>query len=155
MLAFGQYGEMRIAHVPQGGGTNVFPLRKSNTLHTATGATLKKTGGKADLVTTQEHGVIPEGRDIIRESVPGDPFKHVVDAHLEIEGNTSKHPSPKIGIPPDGHITEDKLKKEFQGGYGNPQQFPAPAKQKQERFPLDLARPELLDSQAFQWGHGN
>ena len=43
------------------------------------------------------------------------------------------------------------LKKEFQGGYGNPQQGPAPAKVKQERFPLDLARPELLDSQ-FQWG---
>ena len=29
-LAFGQYGEMRIAHVPDGGGTNVYPLRKSN-----------------------------------------------------------------------------------------------------------------------------
>jgi MoCo/4Fe-4S cofactor protein with predicted Tat translocation signal len=161
-LAFGQYGEMRISHVPQGGGTDVFPLRESGALHTATGARLKKTGGKADLVTTQEHGVIPEGRDIIRESQVGehgkkhshgDPFKHVVGAaHIEFEGSPS-HSShdPKIGLAPDAHLTEEKLKKEFQGGYGNPQQPPAPAKQKQERFPLDLARPELLDSQ-FQWG---
>src|SRR5262249_6726518 len=26
-LAYGQYGEMRISHVPSGGGTNVFPAR--------------------------------------------------------------------------------------------------------------------------------
>ena len=157
-LAFGQYGEMRISHVPQGGGTNVFPLRRSNALHTITGATLTKTGRKADLVTTQEHGIIPEGRDIIREEVPGqrrkttpiDPFEHLVDgSHKPV--HEEKGHGPKIGIPPDGHITEEMLKKQFQGGYGNPQQGKAPAKDKQERFPLDLARPELLDSQ-FQWG---
>ena len=27
-LAYGQYGEMRVARVPDGGGTNVFPARK-------------------------------------------------------------------------------------------------------------------------------
>ncbi len=143
-LAFGQFGDMRISHVPQGGGTDVFPLRRSASLHTITGATLKKTSRKADLVTTQEHGVIPEGRDIVRE----------VNAHLPPHAkHETPHDShgPKIGIPPDGHITEGALKKEFQGGYGNPQQPPAPARVKQERFPLDLARPELLDSQ-FQWG---
>ena len=150
-LAFGQSGEMRIAHVPHGGGFNVFPLRISNALHVVTGATLTNTGRTFDLVTTQEHGVIPEGRDIIRESLPVDPFKHVVDSHIEIESAAHGKHGPKIGIPPDGHITEAMLKKEFQGGYGNRQQFPAPAKEKQERFPLDLARPELLDSQ-FQWG---
>jgi molybdopterin-containing oxidoreductase family iron-sulfur binding subunit len=48
-------------------------------------------------------------------------------------------------------VTEEALKKGFQGGYGNPQQPPAPVRDKQNRFPLDLARPELLDSQ-FQWG---
>jgi molybdopterin-containing oxidoreductase family iron-sulfur binding subunit len=159
-LAFGQYGEMRISRVPQGGGTDVFPLRKSNALHTATGAKLKKTGGKAELVTTQEHGVIPEGRDIVREVDGGPrwklsphPFKHdETDSHPErvAESHSGSH-GPVIGIAPDGHITDDKLKKGFQGGYGNPQQAPAPVKQKQERFPLDLARPELLDSQ-FQWG---
>src|SRR5262249_1068508 len=146
---FGQYGEMRISHVPNGGGTNVFPLRNANALHTLTGATLKKTDGKAELVTTQEHGVIPEGRDIIRE----------VDANIKakVDGNappkTAPHQDshsehgPKVGIPPNGHITDDMLKKEFQGGYGNKQQQPAPVRDKQERFPLDLARPELLDSQ--------
>jgi len=147
-LPFGHYGEMRIAHVPNGGGTNVFPLRKSNSLHIATSAKLKKTGGKGDLVTTQEHSVIPEGRDIIRE----ERVTHEPKASEEKkEPNHGHSTAPLIGIPPDGHITEDKLKKEFQGGYGNPQQFPAPVKQKQARFPLDLARPELLDGQ-FQWG---
>ena len=134
----------------------MFPLRTSGQPHTAR-CFLKKVSGKGDLVTTQEHGVIPEGRDIIRETRVGeqkhsshphhvDPFKHV-DAHK----NPDYRPDPKIGIPPDGHITEEMLKKQFQGGYGNPQQGKAPAKEKQERFPLDLARPELLDSQ-FQWG---
>ena len=129
-LAFGQYGVMKIKHVPNGGGTNVYLLRTSDALHTITGATLTNTGRIYELVTTQEHGFIPEGRDIVRESTPH---------------------SHKPETSEDGHITEEMLKKEFQGGYGNPQQFPAPAKVKQERFPLDLARPELLDSQ-FQWG---
>lgn len=148
-LAFGQLGEMRIAHVPHGGGTNVFPLRRSTSLHTATYGKLKNTGRKADLVVTQEHGVIPEGRDIVREldfaSVSRKP--KASESHTT---NDSTH-EVKVGLPPNGHITEGALKKEFQSGYGNPQQFPAPAKEKQERFPLDLARPELLDSQ-FQWG---
>ncbi len=144
-LAFGQYGEMRIAHVPHGGGTNVFPLRPSNAMHFATGARLRKTGRKADLVTTQEHGVIPEGRDIVRETKAG--------THERPHSHESHHSShgPTIGLAPDAHLTEEQLKKEFQGGYGNPQQGQAPARRKQERFPLDLARPELLDSQ-FQWG---
>jgi molybdopterin-containing oxidoreductase family iron-sulfur binding subunit len=143
-LPFGQFGEMRIAHVPNGGGTNVFPLRNSNALHTATGALLRNTGRRGDLVVTQEHGVIPEGRDIIREALPHEP-------KAEQTHEQAGHGGPRIGIAPTGHITDDKLKKEFQGGYGNPQQPPAPVRQKQERFPLGLARPELLDSQ-FQWG---
>ncbi len=144
-LSYGHHGEMRIAHVPQGGGTNVFPLRASGALHTARGA-LKKVPGKGDLVTTQEHGVIPEGRDIVREAV-------VVDLPTVLPMNVGDEPrahhGPKVGIPPDGHITEEMLKK---GVQGNPPQHPqGPAKLKQERFSLDLARPELLDSQ-FQWG---
>ncbi len=143
-LSFGQFGDMRISHVPYGGGTDVFPLRRSTALHTATYCKLKKTGRKVDVVTTQEHGVIPEGRDIVREvnspSVSHKPKASVHHAH-----------DLKVGIAPDAHITEEMLKKEFQGGYGNKQQPPAPAREKQERFPLDLARPELLDSQ-FQWG---
>jgi molybdopterin-containing oxidoreductase family iron-sulfur binding subunit len=141
-LSYGHHGEMRIAHVPQGGGTNVFPLRTSGALHTARGATLKKASGKGDLVTTQEHGVIPEGRDIVREVDASARHKtHAHDTHHDAHG-------PKIGIPPNGHITEEMLKKGLQGKSQHPQ---GPAKLKQERFALDLARPELLDSQ-FQWG---
>lgn len=142
-LAFGQFGEMGIAHVPQGGGTNVYPLRTTGQPHIARG-TLKKVRGKGDLVSTQEHGFIPEGRDIVREVEHG-AHKHEHDSH--------KHDShgPKIGLAPDAHLTEEMLKKQVQGGYGNPQHPRGPAKEKQERFPLDLARPELLDSQ-FQWG---
>lgn len=152
-LAFGQSGEMRIESVPQGGGVNVFPLRSSNARHIAVGAQLKPTGRTFDLVTTQEHGVIPEGRDIVREAV----VQEAHTAHQPHEpthshdGGPSHHSRLLIGIPPDGHITEEMLKKSFQGVYGNPQPKPAPAREKQARFPLDLARPELLDSQ-FQWG---
>jgi len=148
-LPFGQYGEMRIANVPDGGGTNVFPLRKSNAMHIATGCTLEKTGRRADLVVTQEHGVIPEGRDIVRDvPVSREPKSSEASAHAHPTHH--EHCLP-IGLPPDGHFTEEDLKKGVQGGYGNKQQPPAPATDKQKRFPLDLARPELLDSQ-FQWG---
>lgn len=156
-LSYGHFGEMRIGHVPDGGGTNVFPFRTSGALHTLTGVKLKKTGRRADLVTTQEHGVIPEGRDIVREVAVekhrADPFKHVDGKHqLEVHDESKpQHSGPKLGLAPDGHLTEAALKKQFQGGYGNKQQPPAPAREKQERFPLDLARPELLDS-PFQWG---
>jgi molybdopterin-containing oxidoreductase family iron-sulfur binding subunit len=173
-LAYGQYGEMRIDRVPDGGGTDVYPARKLDAMHTATGCKLEKTGRTADLVMTQEHSIIPEGRDIIRDMTFAayaellksshvakpqhiDPFEHVVGAdHIEILSNDPNHPQekptpPKIGLPPSGHFTEQQLQLGFQGGYGNPQQPKAPVREKQERFPLDLARPELLDSQ-FQWG---
>ena len=147
-LGYGQSGEMRISHVPQGGGTNVFPLRISSAMHTLTGAELKNTGRQFDLVTTQEHGVIPEGRDIIREFKIGHGRGHVKsDTHSDSHGSHA----PTIGIAPDGHVTQEKLKREYQGGYGNTPPPPMPAKEKQQRFPLDLARPEMLDSQ-FQWG---
>ncbi len=156
-LAFGQFGEMLIHHVPNGGGFDVYPVRRSSGLHIANNVILEKTGRQADLVVTQEHGVIPEGREIVVDltveqyqkrfsRVNGD-HGHKTAINEEPHGSES----PKIGIPPDGHLTEDDYKKGFQGAYGNKQQQPAPAAEKQERFPLDLARPELLDSQ-FQWG---
>ncbi|MBX9624084.1 MAG: 4Fe-4S dicluster domain-containing protein [Gemmataceae bacterium] len=141
-LPFGQPGAMPIRHVPDGGGFDVFPLRRSDAMHTAGGGTLEPAGRRYDLAVTQEHGTIPEGREIVHEFTAGEYHKHHHD-----------HPDhgPPIGLPPGGLPTEEELKKGFQGGYGNPQQGPAPALQKQDRFPLDLARPELLDSQ-FQWG---
>ena len=62
---------------------------------------------------------------------------------------TGTAPRPKIGIAPDGHITEDMLRRSSRSG--TPTRSTAPATEKPLRFPLDLARPELLDSQ-FQWG---
>jgi molybdopterin-containing oxidoreductase family iron-sulfur binding subunit len=150
-LPFGQYGEMRIDRVPNGGGFDVFPLRKSTALHIATHARLEKTGKSADLVTTQEHGVIPEGREIVVDLTLDEFSKKHSHIEKHESGGDDAHQAPKIGFAPDGHLTEVDYKKGYQGAYGNPQQPPAPAREKQERFPLDLARPELLDSQ-FQWG---
>lgn len=144
-LPFGQFGEMRISHVPDGGGTDVFPARRSDSPHYATGCKLELTGRGSDLVVTQEHGTIPEGRDIVRETTNHTP--HTGAPH---GASHDKH-GPPIGIPPDGHVTEDDLKKGFQSVYGNKPPDRGPPDEKQRRFPLDLARPELLDSQ-FAWG---
>ncbi len=176
-LPVGFPGEMRISRVPEGGGFDVYPARTTAALHTAAGCKLEPTGKTFDLVTTQEHGTIPEGRDIVREEVAtaghaghAASAEQIAAAHgagqkdqpghsRELTVLTSPaehgHANPlKVGFPPDGHVTEGDLKKEFQGGYGNPQVTDAQrnnAREKQERFPLDLARPAELDAQ-FQWG---
>ena len=151
-LPFGQSGAMRIGRVPEGGGTDVFPLRRSDALHFVGGCKLEPTGRTADLVTTQEHGVIPEGREIIKEYTLAD-YRTAVGGHTHdhAHGSAGDAHAQKVGLPPSALPHERDLEKGFQGGYGNPQHPPAPAHQKQERFPLDLARPERLDSQ-FQWG---
>jgi molybdopterin-containing oxidoreductase family iron-sulfur binding subunit len=149
-LAYGQYGEMRIDRVPDGGGTDVYPARKLDAMHIATGCKMEKTGRTADLVMTQEHSIIPEGRDIIRD-VTFAAYAEALHNHRDASSEHEQPSSPpRIGLPPSGHFTEQQLQQGFQGGYGNPQQPRAPVREKQERFPLDLARPELLDSQ-FQW----
>ncbi len=148
-LSFGQSGDMRIGHVPEGGGTNVFPARRSEALHFYGGCKIEATGRTADLVTTQEHGVIPEGREIIKEYTLPEYQKVLVGGPHDTPALHG--PWLKVGLNPNQLPDEHDLKKGFQGAYGNPQQLPAPIRQKQERFPLDLARPELLDSQ-FQWG---
>jgi molybdopterin-containing oxidoreductase family iron-sulfur binding subunit len=150
-LAYGQSGEMRINHVPNGGGTNVFPARTTKAMHTATGCKLEKTGRTFDLVMTQEHGVIPDGRDIIGEYKIADYAEKTGHGHESLSRDAERSAAPAIGVPPDGHVTERDIKQGFQGGYGNHPPPPQPATEKQLRFPLDLARPELLDSQ-FQWG---
>ena len=55
-------------------------------------------------------------------------------AHEAHHDSHSAH-APKIGLAPDAHLTEEKLKGEFQGGYGNKQQPPAPAARAFARFP--------------------
>lgn len=145
-LPFGQPGTMPIRHVPDGGGFDVFPLRRADAPHFAGGGKLEPVGRRYDLAVTQEHGTIPEGREIVHEYTPEE-YRKAYGHH----GHSRPDERPPIGLPPGGLPTEDELKQGFQGGYGNPQQPPAPARVKQKRFPLDLARPELLDSQ-FQWG---
>ncbi|HEV3385752.1 MAG TPA: TAT-variant-translocated molybdopterin oxidoreductase, partial [Gemmata sp.] len=145
-LSFGQFGEMLIGHVPNGGGFDVYPIRKSSGLYIASNTSMEKTGRQADLVVTQEHGVIPEGREIVVDLRYEDyrkkfflTGKNSRDHKTAIDDEPHKHEAPKIGLPPDGHLTEENYKEGFQGAYGNKQQPPAPAVEKQERFPLDLA----------------
>ena len=145
-LPFGQFGRVRIDHVPDGGGTDVFPARKSDVLHFATGCKLELTGRQSELVVTQEHGTIPEGRDIVRETT----VSREAQTSAQHRPHGAQH-GPPIGVAPDGHVTESDIKKDFQAGYGNTPPDRGPADAKQRRFPLDLARPELLDSQ-FAWG---
>ncbi len=162
-LPMGQCGEMRIARVPGGGGTNVFPLRTTAAMYILSGVRLQKTGQKQTLVTTQEHGVIPQGRDIVRETTPSalaPTHRAAAPGSPSAAGHPSagrEHPpsdaaaTPAIGLPPDGHLTESDLRRGFQAGYGHEPPPRGPARDKQRRFPLDLARPEILDS-PFQWG---
>lgn len=153
-LFLGQCGQMRISHIPGGGGTNVFPLRSTQFRYILPEVKLEKTGRRTVLVTTQEHGVIPQGRDIVREA---DVTAARLAAHQKSHnGHThSLHPpspaAPTLGLSPDGHLSEADLRRGFQAGYGNVPPPPLPALDKQRRFPLDLARPERLDS-PFQWG---
>ncbi|HEU0141328.1 MAG TPA: TAT-variant-translocated molybdopterin oxidoreductase [Bryobacteraceae bacterium] len=79
-LALG-YGRSRCGRVGTGVGVNVYPLRASAGLHMATGVTLRKTGGKYRLTTTQDHHSM-EGRDIVRESALED-FRKNPHGHSE------------------------------------------------------------------------
>lgn len=168
-LHFGQCGELRMAHITGGGGTNVFPLRTSQARYILTSVRLEKTGRRATLVTTQEHGVIPHGRDIVREvdlsklRQPPSHSRAPEGSHSSADHNSSADHSsghsssastpsvPLLGLPPDGHLSEEDLRRGYQAGYGQVPPPPMPARDKQRRFPLDLARPERLDS-PFQWG---
>jgi MoCo/4Fe-4S cofactor protein with predicted Tat translocation signal len=117
------YGGLRIAHAPGGGGFNVYPLRSSDNPHFGH-ATVKKTGKTYQLVTTQEWGAIPEGRDEIIHAFTVEEYKH----HHEHE---HKHPDPK---------------ENFQAGYAKALDTP-----RVERRRLDLAQPETLVGH-HQWG---
>ncbi len=166
-VVYGQYGEMRIGHVGEGGGFDVFPLRTAAAMHVAAGGKLEPTGRTYDLVTTQEHGVIPEGRDIVREVAAGDSHAGHGHGHSNGKGEahgkgheahppeaneaSQGHAAQTIGLP-HGHVTEEDLKRGFQGPYGHGRAKPGESPQeKQERFPLDLSRPAGLDA-PHQWG---
>ncbi|MCS7270138.1 MAG: hypothetical protein NZ703_03550, partial [Gemmataceae bacterium] len=150
-LFLGQCGQMRISHIPGGGGTNVYPFRTSQARYTLVGVRLERTGRRALLVTTQEHGIIPQGRDIVREvdlsavrsasfhsthAATASPSTDHAGRHSAHSPTTSAPSSPPLGLTPDGHLTEEDLRRGFQAGYGNVPPPPMPARDKQRRFPL-------------------
>ena len=61
------YGRQAVGKVAQGVGVNVSQLRTSTAFNVALGATLKKTGKKEEMATTQDHGSM-EGRPLVREA---------------------------------------------------------------------------------------
>jgi molybdopterin-containing oxidoreductase family iron-sulfur binding subunit len=66
-LQFG-YGRTRVGAVGTGTGFNTYALRTSGALWSGAGATLKKTGGRHNLVSTQmQHAIDSPERQIVRE----------------------------------------------------------------------------------------
>jgi len=61
------YGRTASGHIGTGAGFSAYPLRLSDGLGFATGATLRDTGKRLQLANTQEHWSM-EGRDIVREA---------------------------------------------------------------------------------------
>ena len=61
------YGRTQSGHIGTGAGFSAYPLRTSDALGFATGATLRDTGERRELANTQEHWSM-EGRDIVREA---------------------------------------------------------------------------------------
>src|SRR5690606_1262003 len=68
------HGRMPIPDVLSGGGFDVYPLRETADTWFAAGLRLRKTGERYALATTQEHGIIPQGRAelIIRQEPAGE-----------------------------------------------------------------------------------
>ncbi len=91
------YGRTRAGHVGTGSGFDSYAVRTSDAMQFATGATIRNTGERQSVATTQEHWSM-EGRDIVREANV-DEFKEspffvreaTIDAHapanLGEEGN--------------------------------------------------------------------
>jgi molybdopterin-containing oxidoreductase family iron-sulfur binding subunit len=61
------YGRTRTGHVGTASGFDVYPLRVSGALHFAAGCSIRNTGERQNVATTQEHWSM-EGRDIVREA---------------------------------------------------------------------------------------
>jgi molybdopterin-containing oxidoreductase family iron-sulfur binding subunit len=87
-------GRARAGRVGDDAGVNVYPIRTTETLWSASGATLRKTGDTAPLATTQHHQNM-EGRDLIRvTSISESTSKHErgSEAHTEDDDSLTLHP---------------------------------------------------------------
>ncbi len=134
------WGKLRPSRVADGGGFNVYPIRTSAAPYFTT-AKVTKTGAKYDLVTSQEHGTIPEGRmeEIIRD--------HALQADRE---------SSSMEQADAGHVKADDPKSRFQWGYQQSDYREAgPVMKDIKRIALqtaeDLSIPQRLDGH-MQWG---
>ena len=122
------YGKLRVGNIPKDcGGFNAYALRTAANPWFAR-ASVQKLDKTYDLVTTQEHGAIPEKRDEIVKTYSFGRYEELV------------HPHDHAG----GHHEEDPRKR-YQYGYK------VAADEGAGRTKLDLAYPETLDSH-HQWG---
>ncbi len=163
------FGKMKIHHVQEGGGFSVYPLRNSKAMHQVLCKRVEKTNRTTKLVTTQEWGTIPEGRDeIIHEKsiIAIEREKLVFAESVKPSSQIGKHPSTgskndhntgnkkqnnaeAIELEQNAPLAEKKLedpKAHFQSGYKI-----ATTQKKNERIRLDLAYPEVLEG-PHQWG---
>jgi MoCo/4Fe-4S cofactor protein with predicted Tat translocation signal len=65
------YGRSRAGHVGNAAGFDVYPLRTSDAMHFAVGATITLTGARMPLANAQSHWSM-EGRDLVREANTGE-----------------------------------------------------------------------------------
>jgi molybdopterin-containing oxidoreductase family iron-sulfur binding subunit len=108
------YGRTVSGRVGKEQGFNAYPVRTSNALFVATGASLVKTDERYELANTQEHWSM-EGRDIVREANL-DEFKEnpAFVAGIGMESHTPKVLGNEGARRPDE--TEEAYKKRIHGG---------------------------------------
>ncbi len=164
------YGPARISHIPSGGGFDVYPLRGIRNAYIGK-VKLTPTRETYELISTQDHGsvvreidkvgVIPEDREIIEEHDAAavaalakkkggkhDPSHDATHTHTHDKDKKSEGDHGADEHAGHHHFGRLEQKKGFQAGYAVAIEARA---QEKRRYELDLARPEVLDSQ-FQWG---
>jgi MoCo/4Fe-4S cofactor protein with predicted Tat translocation signal len=153
-LGYGRAAEgsqLRLKNIPteQVGGVNAYPIRTTTDPYFAL-AKIEKTGKTYSLVTTQEWGVIPEGRDSIIKEYTTAAYDHLVHGaheHHEAPKVEAKEGEKKEEAHEGGHgHAHENFKEHFQYGYAV-----AKAKPAKERIRLDVAYPAKLDGH-HQWG---
>jgi len=105
------YGRRGVCHVCEGVGFDAYPLRTSNAMGFAAGASLRKTGAKHKFAETQSHQSM-EGRDLVREGTTArykeDPtFAKTMGMDGHIPPNISLFTHPKLDSPEQWGMTVD------------------------------------------------
>jgi molybdopterin-containing oxidoreductase family iron-sulfur binding subunit len=90
------YGRTVSGHIGTGAGFSAYPLRTTDGLAFATGATLRDTGTRMKLANTQEHWSM-EGRDIVREANLEGEQGYALNANFVRENTIDSHSPPVLG----------------------------------------------------------